>query len=198
MQMPTIQMTREDAADQLRDYRRALSARKVSERVLEDRLTMRALWAVARGKRVISLREVFAACPVDEKHRPKVAVVRADAKTCVWSRESRSWVFTHGEAYYHARGKNQRASVRLEVPALSWTGDSPTRASAVVPSIPPWLRPAPEKMADYHLLFEADWKDLPPDPALLKRLTGDLFVVLAQWNLSPIERAVLADARVAR
>jgi len=45
----------------------------------------------------------------------------------------------------------------------------------------------------FHILWEADWHlDPPQDPALLRRLMGDLWVVLAVWDLTSLERAVLA------
>lgn len=35
----------------------------------------------------------------------------------------------------------------------------------------------------------------PGDPALLKHMGGDLYAILAVWDLSPLERAVLAGKR---
>lgn len=41
--------------------------------------------------------------------------------------------------------------------------------------------------------IEAQWRPVPPvDPFLLKHLGGTLYVVLAQWDLTPLEQAVLA------
>jgi hypothetical protein len=45
------------------------------------------------------------------------------------------------------------------------------------------------------VLWEADWKvhPVPPgDPALLKHIGGDLYAVVAVWDLTPLEQAVLA------
>lgn len=67
--------------------------------------------------------------------------------------------------------------------------------AAIVPTIPPRLRP-PHNLSGYHILWEAEWGQedvLPPgDPALLRHLGGDLYAVLAVWDLTPLERSVLA------
>jgi len=73
-----------------------------------------------------------------------------------------------------------------------WQKRNEARARALVPMIPPKFRPT-AKLSNYHIMFEAVWKPVPPvDPFLLKHLGGTLYVVLAQWDLTPLEQAVLA------
>ena len=44
----------------------------------------------------------------------------------------------------------------------------------------------------YFILWEADWqRRAPVDPALLRPVGGDLYVVVATWDLTDLERAVL-------
>lgn len=66
---------------------------------------------------------------------------------------------------------------------------------AIVPLIPPGLRPVGD-LKNYHVVFEADWAKVAPpaprDPALLKHIGGDLYAVLAVWDLTDLERAVLS------
>jgi hypothetical protein len=67
--------------------------------------------------------------------------------------------------------------------------------AAILPLIPPRLRP-PHGLDNYHLLWEAVWtrprtRRAPGDPALLKHIGGDLWAVLAVWDLTPLEQAVL-------
>ena len=66
-------------------------------------------------------------------------------------------------------------------------------SKAVVPSIPPRLRP---KIAysNLHILWEAEWETVPTDPMLLRHLDGALYVVLAVWDLTDLEKAVLKRA----
>jgi hypothetical protein len=61
-----------------------------------------------------------------------------------------------------------------------------------VPLVPPNLRPA-RGLNRYCILFEAEWEPVPPtDPMLLRHLHGSLYAVLAVWDLTPLERAVIA------
>src|SRR5207253_8584714 len=70
-----------------------------------------------------------------------------------------------------------------------------TPHKAMVPIIPPHLRPA-DALSNYYILSEAHWSPEPPrDPFLLKRIDGFLFAVLAAWDLTEIERAVLGTIR---
>ena len=55
-----------------------------------------------------------------------------------------------------------------------------------------------EMPVDDHLLWEPRWerRPRPPgDPALLKHLAGPLYAVLATWDLTPVEQAVLGVTR---
>ena len=48
------------------------------------------------------------------------------------------------------------------------------------------------KLQNYHILWEVeDWQLVPKDPMLLKRITANMFLVLATWNLSKLEQAVI-------
>lgn len=73
---------------------------------------------------------------------------------------------------------------------FSWSGDY----RAMVPVVPPALRPA-HSLDGYATLFEVEeWApdpDAPRDPALLKHIGGDLYAVVATWDLTELERAVL-------
>jgi len=75
-------------------------------------------------------------------------------------------------------------------------------AYTIVPSIPAPLRPT-SSLEGYHVLFESEgWhEEAPPaprDPALLKHIGGDLYAVLAVWDLTELERAVIAGTRIRR
>ncbi len=66
------------------------------------------------------------------------------------------------------------------------------RYEAMVPIVPIHLRPK-RALAAYHILWEAEWtRKVPVDPLLLRRLSGDMWLVVAAWDLTPVEQAALA------
>jgi hypothetical protein len=93
------------------------------------------------------------------------------------------------------RGRRERVRVRgifAEVIGPSWMARD---FRSMVPPVPPGLRPA-RHLRNYHVLWEAEWvQHAPPrppgDPALLRRIGGDVFAVVAVWDLTEMERAIL-------
>jgi hypothetical protein len=192
MNLQAIEMPRAEARAAFQDYRRAVRARHDRE----DEQIMRGYKALAQGKRVINLRETIQAGGEDAQHRPRLAVVRADATVCFLMRRGDGRV-TFGVTRDAARSWRARRNKRVEyeagtLPAIP--GANPwdsVEAEAIAPNVPPRLRPR-WALSGYHILFEAQWKRTAPiDPALLKHLGGDLWAVLAVWDLTPLERAVL-------
>ncbi len=61
-----------------------------------------------------------------------------------------------------------------------------------MPIVPINLRPK-RGLANYHILWEAEWHNVVPvDPLLLRRLgKGDLWLVVAAWDLTEVEQAAL-------
>jgi hypothetical protein len=45
-----------------------------------------------------------------------------------------------------------------------------------------------------HILFEVkDWETYPVDPFLMRRISGMLYVIEAEWEFSPVEAELLAS-----
>jgi hypothetical protein len=66
---------------------------------------------------------------------------------------------------------------------------------SAVPHIPANLRPK-FKLNNYHILFEVqNWEEYPVDPFLLKRVVGNLFIVIAEWELTELEASLLGSMR---
>lgn len=136
---------------------------------------------------------------VDHLQRPRLAIVRADAKLC-WFRcthTARNWragrrpIFSACDDWHPPKSQ----SVVLPRNTFRIDNDHQTKTlRAVVPTIPPALMPA-GNLANYHILWEAEWETIPVDPMLRKHLGKSLYVVLAQWDLTPLEQAVLRDAQ---
>ena len=76
----------------------------------------------------------------------------------------------------------------------TWNKRNHNPITAIVPLVPPRLRP--KDLSKYYILWEAEWDPLAPvDPFLLKRLTNRFFAVVAEWDLTPLERAVIEGTR---
>jgi hypothetical protein len=156
---------------------------------------------IAQGRLVIKALDSIATAGVGEDGYPKLAICRADAATCYFQDQANGggrfakdrWVKeNHRRSYIDL----PPGSFPLEVARerrRDWA-----RAEATVPLIPIDLRPK-RGLENYHLLWEAVWRPAPPvDPMLLRRIgLADLWVVLAAWDLSPVEQAALA-ARIGR
>jgi hypothetical protein len=221
MQLDTITMDRNDARRAFIEYRTAVRARHDHE----DEAIMRAYRAASRGAALIRLGEVLGSggittCDVpvtrwDGKRKmsvevgarpvelPALAVARADV-LAVWTSGINSeggceLRYTPNQITERSRERHVMANGTFPAatrrrPDQHWR----PRIRAMAPNIPPQLRPA-YHLRNFHLLWEAQWeldRSVPPgDPALLKHLGGDLYAVLAVWDLTPIEQAVLAGTR---
>jgi hypothetical protein len=148
---------------------------------------MSAYQKLAQGRLVIKALESIVSAGVNDKGLPKLAIARADATICHLS--------IHGNgaaAMAKARWSRRNNTTTFNFPTGTFNGAVWKHAEAVVPIVPLHLRPK-RAMQNYHVLFEADWTKAPPhDPFLLRRLgKGDLWVVLAMWDLTEVEKAAL-------
>jgi hypothetical protein len=218
MDVPTIDITARDADLRLDEYRRALKTRLATP---EDKRAMLLYAAAKRGRKLIDLARVFRECPVDDRGRPAVAVARADWRWCYWNADDSSAVkyyFHPNQSWANPRAKNTPTQITLPGnPVLRNKDHQPNfgrRWKCVVPQVPPQHRPTRKvtgwgapgadgvalfderqvevPLAGYHLLFEAHWSDVPVDPYLLRHVAGTVYSIVAEWDLTPVEVAVLA------
>jgi hypothetical protein len=193
MNITQITMPQDKARRAFLDYKHAVDARHNDE----DIAIMKGYKALAEGSALIDLRSAFRVAGV-EKGLPKIAVCRADFTWCWFSfREATRAQFIGTHDTSRNAGMNLKAhrynSVCLPEGVLTRPDNAWPRARALLPSVPPQFRPK-HHLRNYHILWEAEWQPIPPtDPLLLKHLGGTLYVVLAQWDLTELERAVLAN-----
>lgn len=188
MDLQPMVMDKSAAEAAFKEYRAAFMA----ERNRIDGELMRGYKALKEGKQLIELSKTIAAGGEDERHLPRLAFGRAD------EREIQVYRWREGSVQFEPSGGRIRARdrwVRLPDDTLPRTDDWVQTHFAMVPLIPPRFRP-PHALTGYHILWEAEWSTTsrtraPRDPALLKHIGGDLYAVLAVWDLTDLERAVL-------
>jgi hypothetical protein len=195
MDVALIEMPAEVAAEELKKYRRSLHRRADAE----YSAIANGLEALAEGTPLISLSRAFTDVPRDDRGRPRLAIARADRMRCMY-RGRGGLPMTFDSGYDHRGGGNLR-DVFLEVQG---TISGHVDGYALVPIVPPEARAGHSDLQNYFILWEVErWADnaraVGPDidPFLLQRISVDLYAVVAQWDLSPLEQAVLAGRRFA-
>ena len=189
MELHRITMDAEAAKKAYRERRRVFGAFSTRE---EDQVRA-GYRAMARGQQLISLSAAMRTAGVDDKGLPRLAVCRADAE----------WVYTHGvqedgSVLFRMDRVSEDRDERRRVKVASGTFAPPRRQTwkswaAMVPVIPAPLRPS-RRLENFYTLWDVDWHLVPPeDPALLQHVGGDLYAVVAVWDLTPLERAVMSN-----
>jgi hypothetical protein len=132
--------------------------------------------------------------------------MRADqVRSCVEVSANGRAVFRNHHGYHAGRPAR---TTRFELPVGTFSGWSARwennerilvgrprgwseEATAIVPTVPAALRPK-ASLERFCILWEAIWQREPPrDPMLLKPLGWPFFAVVAVWDLTELERAVL-------
>lgn len=158
----------------------------------EDYSIQRAYKLIAEGRVVVQAVAAVAAAGLKPDGFPHLALCRADVKEC------RVAINSDGSAQMYARGKTWGNGPNRNMHSfLAGSFRDPKLGyrvgETILPPIPERHRPK-RGLANYALLWEAEWTPtMPEDPMLLRRLhpKADLWLVVAAWDLSPIERAVL-------
>jgi hypothetical protein len=209
MQLATIEMSKTEARKAFLEYRRSVRERHDAE----DEQIMRGYRALASGHQLIRLSETLRAGGTEERRVtirnwqnerelldvrvPKLAVARADMKMAYTAGIGREGGLLVTTEFPDRDLPWQNRKNRHRLPSGTFEpGENSGRATlkAIIPNVPPPLRPHAH-LRNYLVLWEADWKvhPVPPgDPALLKHIGGDLYAVVAVWDLTPLEQAVLA------
>jgi hypothetical protein len=198
MELDQVVIDPAEARERLAEYEQVIAA----ERTVEDRALMAAYRAADRGLGVISLQRTFARGGWFETGMPRLAIVRASFRQVfcrwdTWRGAGQDLVFAGYDSVDVNRGALiNRHSVRVPVAEPPpHTRTSWRAATTIVPTIPPRYRPRLARLAGFHLLWEVEaWEHIPPvDPALVRHIRGDLWAVVATWDLTPLERLVLAQ-----
>lgn len=193
MQTTEIEM---DAAEAYRLYQAYQRDRHFETPV--DREIKRTYREIAKGNTVIKALESIVTAGAHEDGTPKLGLVRADQTRCIMRRTY------EGSFSMSAPGFDNKSRPASDMHYGFPDGSLPVQADAstgrhwwqpreaIVPIIPLHLRPR-TGLHNYHILWEAEWnRTVPVDPFLLRRLgKGDLWLVVAAWDLTEVERAAL-------
>lgn len=129
---------------------------------------------------------------------PRLAICRADAENC-WVKATRVAFKPRDRLTYSSvpdpRHCGALVGARHLLVRVPGPDEPPLgrRGHTVVPLTPPRHRPTRRRLSSCHILWEVqEWTPDPPiDPVLLRHIYGDLWAVLAQWDLTDLERAIL-------
>lgn len=185
MQVATITMEQEKAREAYAQYKQAVRENRANA---QDRAIMLGYRALTKGKTLVNIADAIRQGDLDELGRPRLAIGRADWEQSYFRRP---WSGSN-RLRFSANSSPSGREITINIPW--WNG--PVQLSkdiwrAPTPHIPPSIRPAGD-LTKYWILWEAAWDAVPVDPWLLQRIDGMLFVVLAAWDLTELERAVLA------
>lgn len=141
---------------------------------------------IGQGHQVIRALESIRVAGMNEKGLPRLAICAAHMTECYFE----PWTdrCTFGKRSPSSRDRS--GVVRMDWPGLKHSYNQHT---ATVPLIQIHLRPK-RGLQNYHILWEPEWtKTYPVDPYLLRRFGGDAWLVVAAWELTDIERAVMSS-----
>lgn len=186
MEVTKVVVSRPKARELYREYKKHVHYQEPMDAEIQ-----RAYQLISQGRVVIQAIESIKRAGLDDDAMPKLAIARADQTKCHlelwgdgsarfepdrWGRGGRTMTFNMPADFFPRRPAGARGA-----------GD------AMVPIVPIHLRPK-RGLANYSILWEAVWQRVPPrDPYLLRRIgRADLWLVVAAWDLTEVERAVMA------
>jgi len=195
MQLSAYEMEKKDATEK---WHEICANIRNSENVSEyDKVLKRCYYAMSQGNKVIDLIQVMRGAGCNHLGEPRLAIMPADAKTCILDRK-----YSGGGLFRRAGSAWNRSKLgEVALPEgtfVSWAHVNNweelrkfPNLKTSVPSIPAEIA-GDKNLARYHVLWEVDqWTPMPPkDPLLLRRLGKTMFAILAEWELSDLEYAV--------
>ena len=194
MNVDTITVERSEALRMWQKYQ----AHRHNENTIDAEIA-RTYKLIASGKVMIDALAAIVTAGLDESGQPKLAIGRADQKfTFCHLRYDGGVIMFAGNVdrrnQHPYPRPNMAATLRFDFPADTFPRiDRQRELQALIPHIPPDIRPR-RGLQNYHVLYEAEWRRaVPVDPMLVRRIgKSNLWVVLGAWDLTDVERAVLA------
>lgn len=208
MNVEKYKVEKEKAAEEWKAYLQA--HRETKEKVYRDLASV--YGHMKEGRAVIDVIQAMRDAGLRDGGYPQLGVCRADYKEVYFKRENPGRGYFTGRnvsKYPYATGKGKMGSLKEDVVLSAntfrdWTEDEsrwePSIGRTMVPMIPAKFVPRGD-YRNYYILWEAEsWVPVGPakvtrpprDPFLMRRISPTMFAILASWDLSPLERAVIA------
>lgn len=180
-------LQKEDAEKKWQEYCRLIHR----EPLEQYKILKRAYYELKQGRTIIDIYKAFEVAGTFENGYPRLAIARAGQQKVVF--RGSNWRRSSGGFY-----KSPDAIVaQTLIPTLK--RDYLSERETLVPIVP--SEHCPENgLNKYFILWEVEedgWKPTPTppgDPLLLKRISKNLFAVMAAWDLTPLERAAIKSA----
>lgn len=183
--------------DKARELYRAYRKHQHYSDPMDDEIR-RAYQLLAQGRLLIRALDSIAKAGLGDDGWPKLAIARADLPKCRCTiRHDGSATMQCEPGRHWTRRQNAASNKWFDFAPGTFPASNKRSAwkdgESFVPPVP--LHQQPKRgLANYHILWEAEWTPLPPrDPFLLRRVgAGDMWLVVAMWDLTEVERTALA------
>ena len=208
MQVEELSLPRRQAEKEFNALKEAFkqNAKLRKEEVRRDLLAV--YGHLRHGKKIIDVPESFKKAGLNKDGDSRLAICRADGRQCFCLKvEDGSAIFSMKRLdRWNRTPRKTYGDVRLPSGTFQWLPKDSTLpvsmyniknqvVQCLVPIIPAKIlvKEVRASLRNFHVLWEVEeWKPVPPkDPILLKKLTPNLFGVLATWDLTPLERAII-------
>lgn len=195
MDIETFGASKEEANRLWKDYVEACK-NNPKDKFLQD---MKKVYNQLRqGRKVVDINTVFQRSGLTFNGEPRLAIALATEKKviCIYQQDGTvKFLNTHAQSWDTSVHKKDVVikGIFPEIPKEKVPQfRRELTLETVVPKIPASIRPG-GNLENYYVLWEVDeWKMIPPrDPYLLRRINNNVFVVVAGWDLSELERAVM-------
>jgi hypothetical protein len=196
MNVPTIEMTPESAQAKLNAYRTQLRRRADAE----YEAAAAGYEALAEGRALLNLTDAMNFAGLGDDGRPRLAIARADRKQVHCRVGRREITFNALKNRWSTR--SYEGSLVIDVPYNNVGFDRFSKEGfGLVPMVPADVRPKGQ-LREFFVLWEVEaWSDTSMlaepdrDPYLLKHIGGDIYAVIAEWDLTELERAIMSGRR---
>lgn len=198
MDLAKVSLSETDAEEKYKQYLELVKTRK--EKQYDD--LKKVYHALKKGYKVIDIFKAFEDTGTLNDN-PKLAISRADMRQVFFTKAvggggrfsdvNDSWKEKVDDV--NIPGGLMRSDWplnNLEQGISNWNIKDRTVATNV-PMIPAHLMPE-GKLDNYYILFEVDeWNPIAAvdDPYLLRRINANTFIVLAEWDVTPVEKIVM-------